>query len=196
MEILKRRVLFGGLIALLIIAVIFVVFLYRPKIEKRQMIDKEVASLKKQVAENEAMARDIDKLRDQVTDLEESQQEFMSKVAPRSDILTVVREMVNLAQPYSVSFTEMQPPGLDTLLRTETPEKPLQPVPFMLTFQGKYLDIARFIESLKDFPYFIRTPEIDITARDDIRPVIEVRLLINIYASSLVSATTQQGKKI
>jgi Tfp pilus assembly protein PilO len=196
MEILKRRVLFGGLIGLLIVIIFFVVFLYRPKMVKRQMVDKEVSTLRKQVAENEAMARDIDKLRDQVTALEESQQEFMSKVAPRSDILTVVREMVNLAQPYNLTFTEMQPPGLDTLLRTENPDRPLQPVPFMLIFQGKYLDIARFIESLKDFPYFIRTPEIDLTARDDIRPIIEVRLLINIYASSLVSATIQQGKKI
>lgn len=196
MEILKRRVLFGGLVVLLIIVIIFVVFLYRPKIVKRQMIEKEVASLRKQVAENEAMARDIEKLRAQVENLEEAQREFMSKVAPRSDLLDIVRKTVTLAQPYNLTFTEMQPPGLDTLLHTENPEKPLQPVPFVLTFQGRYLDIARFIESLKDFPYFLRTPEIEITAKEELKPVVEVRLLINIYASSLVSGFSQTTSKI
>ena len=196
MELLKRRVLLGGLIGLLVIIIIFIFFLYRPKIISSRVVATQAASLKKQVKENEAMARDLDKLRAQVVSLEESQREFMAKVAPRSDILSVVRQLVTLAAPYNLTFTEMQPPGLDTLMRTEDSDRPLQPVPFLLTFQGRYLDIARFIESLKDFPYFIRTPEIEVNAKEELRPVLEARLLINIYASSLVSGVTRQGSNL
>jgi Tfp pilus assembly protein PilO len=187
MELLKRRVLFGGLIGLLIITIIFIFFLYVPKIVRRNAIDKEVAALRKQVKENEAMARDLVKMRTQVTDLEESERSFMSRVAPRSDILTTIRQLVILGQPYNLLFTGIQPPGLDTLMQSDKTDRPLAPIPFVITVQGRYLDVAQYIESLKEFPYFLRTPEIEITSKDEIRPNVEVRILINIYASSLVS---------
>jgi Tfp pilus assembly protein PilO len=186
MELLKRRVLFGGLIGILIVIIIFVVFLYRPKIIRSANVAKEVASLRKQVKENEAMARDLVKMRTQVADLEDAERFFMSKVAPRSDILTIVRQLIILGQPYHLVFTGIQPPGLDTLMQIDKTDRPLAPIPFIITVQGRYLDIAQYIESLKEFPYFLRTPEIEITSKDEIRPNIETRILINIYASSLV----------
>lgn len=186
MELLKRRVLLGGLIGILLVIIIFAMFLYRPKIIRSVNVDKEVASLRKQVKENEAMARDLVKMRTQVADLEDAERSFMSKVAPRSDILSIVRQLIILGQPYHLVFTVIQPPGLDTLMQVDKTDRPLAPIPFVITVQGRYLDIAQFIESLKEFPYFLRTPEIEITSKDEISPNIESRILINIYASSLV----------
>lgn len=186
MELLKRRVLFGGLIGLLLIVIIFAVFLYRPKIIRNAAVNKEVANLHKQVKENEAMAKDLGKLRMQVANLEESERSFMAKVAPRSEILSIIRQLVILGQPYHLVFTEIKPPGLDTLMQSDKPDHPLAPIPFLITIQGRYLDIAQYIESLKEFPYFLRTPEIEITNKDEISPNIEAQILVNIYASSLV----------
>ncbi|MEN9979754.1 MAG: type 4a pilus biogenesis protein PilO, partial [candidate division WOR-3 bacterium] len=61
----------------------------------------------------------------------------------------------------------------------------VRPVPFMVTVQGRYLDIGRFVEGLGDYPYFVRVPDFDFSAREDIRPEVEAKLLVNIYASSL-----------
>jgi len=189
MELLQRKILLGGLIGLLVIIIIFGVFLYRPKIVRSRAVDTEVANLRKQVKENEAMARNLDNLREQVVNLEESQRAFMAKVAPRNEMLSIVRQLVTLAEPYHLIFSEIRPPGLDTLMRSDNQDRPLQPIPFLITIQGRYLDIAQYIENLKEFPYFVRTPEIEVIAKEEIRPVIEIQLLINIYGSSLVSGS-------
>lgn len=189
MELLQRKILLGGLIGLLVIIIIFGVFLYRPKIVRSRAVDTEVANLRKQVKENEAMARNLDNLREQDVNLEEAQRAFMAKVAPRNEMLSIVRQLVTLAEPYHLIFSEIRPPGLDTLMRSDNQDQPLQPIPFLITIQGRYLDIAQYIENLKEFPYFVRTPEIEIIAKEEIRPVIEIQLLINIYGSSLVSGS-------
>lgn len=189
MELLQRRVLLGGLIGLLVIVIIFGLFLYRPKILRSRIVNSEVVNLRKQVKDNEAMARDIGKLRAQVVSLEDAQRAFMAKVAPRSDILSIVQQLITLAEPYHIVFTVIQPPGIDTLMRSDSPDRPLQPIPFVITIQGRYLDIAKYIESLSEFPYFLRTPEIEIITKDELRPLLEVRILINIYVSSLISSS-------
>lgn len=186
MALLQRRVLFGGIVGIIVIILIFAVFLYVPKVRHASKIQSEIQGLKKQIKENEVMARDIGKLRAQIISLEESQKEFMSKVVSRSELLEVVHQLVKIGEPYKLIFSAIQPPGLDTILQTDNPDSPLKPIPFVFTVQGKYLDIAQYIESLKDFPYFLRTPEIEIIGKEEIRPMIEVRLLMNIYASSLI----------
>lgn len=194
MEFLQRKVLLGGIIGLIVISLIFVFFLYIPKIRHTSKVGDEINSLRRQIKENEAMAKDLGKLRAQVEKLENDQREFMAKVIPRSEMLSVVRELVNLGEPYQLIFSEIQPPGLDTVIRVDNPDSPLQPAPFIFTVQGKYLDIAQYLESLKDFPYFIRIPEIEIIGKDEIRPMIEARILVNLYVSSLVVGGTPPQK--
>ncbi len=189
MELLQRKILLGGLIGLLVIIIIFGVFLYRPKIVQSRAVETEVANLRKQVKENEVMAKNLENLREQVGNLEEAQRAFMAKVAPRNEMLSIVRQLITLAEPYHLTFSEIRPPGLDTLMRSDNQDRPLQPIPFVITIQGRYLDIAQYIDNLKEFPYFVRTPEIEVIAKQEIRPVIEVELLINIYGSSLVSGS-------
>lgn len=189
MEILKRKVLLGGIIGIIVIIVLAIIFLYRPHIVTNRTVQKEIVDLRKKIKENEEMAKDISRLRDEVRVLEEEQRSFMSKVVPRSEMLSVVRQLVQLSDGYNLIFTEIKPPGLDTVLQVENSESPLKPVPFLLTVQGRYLDMARYLESLQSFPYFLRTPEIEITSRDDLKPMVEARLLINLYVSSLVVKT-------
>lgn len=189
MDILKRKVLLGGLIGILVIVILFVVFLYRPHITRNTAVEKEISSLRKQIKENEEMTKDISRLRAQVVALEEDQRVFMSKVIPRTEMLAKVRQLVKMSEGYNLTFIEIKPPGLDTIIQVDKPDAPLKSIPFLLTVQGRYLNIARYIESLLDFPYFLRTPEIEVISRDDLRPNVEVRLLINIYVSSLVVKT-------
>lgn len=186
MGILQRKVLFGGLIALIVIIIVFVVFLYRPIMIKNRKIDKEIVELKKKIKENEEMAQDISRLRQTVAELEQKQQAFMMRIVPRKEMLATVRQLVDLSDGYNLVFSEIKPPGLDTILESDKPTAPIKPIPFLLTIQGRYIDIARYIESLTDFPYFLRTPEIEIIGREDLRPNVEARLLINLYVSSLV----------
>jgi Tfp pilus assembly protein PilO len=188
MELLQRKVILGGIIGLFVLIIIFVVFLYIPNINKMSKIDTEVNGLRKQIAENEAMAKDLGKLRNQIAGLEESQREFMARIVPRAEILTVVRQLVQQGDPYHLTFTEVRPPGLDTVMQSDNADSPIKPVPFQMTIQGRYLDIAQYIESLDAFPYFLRTPEIEVIGREDIRPVVETKVLINLFASSLVAS--------
>jgi Tfp pilus assembly protein PilO len=187
MELLQRRVLLGGIIGLVILVLLFIFLLYLPQFKQQVKITHEVASLKKQLKDNEAIARDIVKIRAQVSDLENKEKIFMSQIVPRSELLAVIKELAQEGEPYHLTFTEINPPSLDTLIQIDNQGTPVSPVPFIVTVQGRYLEIAQFIESLKDFPYFVRTPEFEIIGKDEIRPMVECRILLNIYASSLVA---------
>ena len=74
------------------------------------------------------------------------------------------------------------------MLQQETSTAPLRAVPFLVTVQGRFLDVGHYVESLDRFPYFVRVPDFQVMAREDIRPEVEVKLLVNLYASSLAAA--------
>jgi len=131
------------------------------------------------------MVKGIGALRRQITQLEEQNAELMSHVVPRAQLLTLLRELAKIAERYNISFLEIRPPGLDTMLQSETADKPIRAVPFQIVLQGRYLDIGAYIEHLNQFPYFVKIPEFEVTGKDEIRPAVEARLLLNIYASSL-----------
>lgn len=185
MGIIQRKILFGGIIVLILLVILSVIFLYQPKIQARAKIQAEANSLRKQIAEMKEMVKGIGTLRRQISQLEEQNVELMSHVAPRDQLLTLLRELAKIAERYNLSFLEIKPPGLDTMLQSETPEKPIRPVPFQIVLQGRYLDIGAYLENLNRFPYFVKVPEFELTGKDELRPAVEARLLLNIYASSL-----------
>ncbi|MEO0087104.1 MAG: type 4a pilus biogenesis protein PilO [candidate division WOR-3 bacterium] len=186
MNLLQRKWLVGGLIVLFLIIVIFVIFLYQPKIASRAKLKSEAKALKTKIEELRKLAKETEVLKQRIAKLEEENREFVARIAPRSEVLQLVRQLSEEAKKYNIKFLSIRPPGLDTLLTQETKENPLRPIPFEITLQGRYLDIGKFIADLRKFPYFIKVYELEFTGKDEIKPLIEARILVNIFASSLV----------
>lgn len=187
MALLERRVLIIGLAVYVLLAVFAVFVLYQPRLQVRQRNAAQAATLQKQLEETRARVKGIGKLRQKVEELQAANSAFVSRVVPRSEMLTTLRQMAQIATEYRVRFLEIAPPSLDSLLQQESPTAPLRGVPFLVTVQGRYMDIGRYVESLDKFPYFVRVPDFEINAREDIRPEVEAKLLVNLYASSLAS---------
>jgi Tfp pilus assembly protein PilO len=185
MAILQRKILFGGIAVLIVLAILSVVFLYQPKIQARGKIQAEVNDLKKQIADLKEQVKGIGAVRRQIEQLESQNSELMSHVAPRDQLLTILRELAKIGERYNITFLEITPPGLDTMLQIETQDKPIRPVPFQIVLQGRYIDIGNYVENLVQFPYFVKIPEFEITGKEEIRPAVEARLLVNLYTSSL-----------
>lgn len=186
MGLLQRKWLFGGFIILFLIIVIFVIFLYQPKIAARAKIKEETRALKAKIGELRKLAKETEVLKTRIAKLEEENKEFVARIAPRSEVLQLAKQLSEEAKKYNIRFLSIRPPGLDTLLTEETKETPLRPIPFEIVLQGRYLDIGKFIANLSKFPYFIKVYELEFTGKDEIKPLIEGRILVNIFASSLV----------
>ncbi|MBN2536664.1 type 4a pilus biogenesis protein PilO [candidate division WOR-3 bacterium] len=187
MALLERRVLLIGLVVCILLGVFAFFVLYQPQLKARQASTAEVEDLNKQLEETRQRVKQMPRLRARLVELEEANAAFSARVVPRDEVLTTVRRLADIAQGQRVRFLEVSPPGLDTLLREETSSTPVRSVPFMVTVQGRYMDVGRYVESLDRFPYFVRVPDFEVTAREDIRPEIEVKLLVNLYTSSLAS---------
>ncbi|MFO7650582.1 MAG: type 4a pilus biogenesis protein PilO [bacterium] len=188
-SLLERRVLLIALAAYVVLAVLAVVFLYQPQLSKRQRNAATVAELQQQLDETRARVKQIGRLRARVEELQAQDVAFRSHVVPRSQMLSTLKDLAQKATYAKVRFLEIQPPGLDTLLEEETQNTPLRSVPFMVTVQGRYIDIGLYVESLNSYPYFLRVPAFEIVSRDDIRPEVEAKLQLNLYASSLASGS-------
>jgi Tfp pilus assembly protein PilO len=184
---LERRVLIIGLAAYLVLALLAVFLLYRPRLQARQQNAAEAAQLQKQLDETRARVKGIGKLRERVAELQQANAQFIARVVPRSQMLSMLRQLAQLAADRKVRFLEIAPPSLDSLLQQESPTAPLRSVPFMVTVQGRYIDIGQYVESLDKFPYFVRVPDFEVNAREDIRPEVEAKLLVNLVASSLAT---------
>jgi Tfp pilus assembly protein PilO len=114
--------------------------------------------------------------------------EFNARGAKYDSLYDMVREITDDGKNnYHLEFVEIRPPGKDTLLLSNT-TTPLVGVPYQFTVRGRYLDIGRFVENLDKFRYFVRVPELEITGRDEIRPFVEARILINLYATKMTGA--------
>jgi Tfp pilus assembly protein PilO len=187
MALLERRVLLIGLVVYGLLAIAAWFLLYQPRLQSRRRTAAQVVELQKQLDETRARVKNIGRLRQRVGELQEANAAFIARVIPRSQMLTMLRRLAEEAAAKKVRFLEIAPPGLDTLLQEESPASPLRSVPFLITVQGRYLDVGRYVESLRDFPYFVRVPDFEVNAREDIRPEIEAKLLLNLYASSLAA---------
>jgi Tfp pilus assembly protein PilO len=184
---LERRVLIIGLAAYLVLAILAVFLLYRPSLQARQRNSAQSAQLQKQLDDTRARVKGIGNLRARVAELGKANSQFVARVVPRSQMLSMLRRLAQLGADRKVRFLEIAPPSLDTLLQQESPTTPLRSVPFMVTVQGRYIDIGQYVESLDKFPYFVRVPDFEVNAREDIRPEVEAKLLVNLVASSLAT---------
>ncbi len=185
MGILERRVVIIGLAVYIVLGVAAWFLLYQPRINARNKAAKEIAELRKELDDTKARIAQLPRLRQQKEQLEQEIAGIWARVVPRSEMLGLFRRISKEAEQARVHFLEIVPPGLDTLLQEEGPTAQVRPVPFLVTVQGRYLDIGRYIKNLNGYQYFVRVPDVDINARDDIRPEVEAKLLVNIYVSSL-----------
>lgn len=185
MKLMERRVILIGLIIYILLGIVAWFLLYQPRLRARHKTAVQVAELKKELADTEARIRQTPQMRQRKAELETSISEIWARVVPRAEMLMMLRRLAQEAQSERVRFLEIAPPGLDTLLLEESQAAPLRAVPFLVTAQGRYLDIGRYIEGLRQFQYFVRVPDFEVNARDDIRPEVEAKLLVNIYTSSL-----------
>ena len=187
MALLERRVLIIGLAVYLLLAIFVWFALYQPRLKARQRNAAQAAQLQKQLDETRARVKGIGRLREQVAELQQTNAQFIARVVPRAQMLSMLRQLAQLAAERKVRFLEIAPPSLDSLLQQESPTAPMRSVPFLITMQGRYIDIGQYVESLDKFPYFVRVPDFEINAREDIRPEVEAKLLVNLYASSLAT---------
>ena len=187
MALLERRVLIIGLAVYLLLAIFVWFALYQPRLKARQRNAAQAAQLQKQLDDTRERVKGIGRLREQVAELQQANAQFIARVVPRSQMLSMLRQLAQLAADRKVRFLEIDPPSLDTLLQQESPTAPLRSVPFLITVQGRYIDIGQYVESLDKFPYFVRVPDFEVNAREDIRPEVEAKLLVNLYASSLAT---------
>jgi len=187
MALLERRVLIIGLAIYVVLAVFAIFVLYQPRLKARQQNAAQAAQLQKQLDDTRARVKGVGKLREHVAELQQTNAQFIARVVPRAQMLSMLRQLAQLAAERRVRFLEIAPPSLDSLLQQESPTAPLRSVPFMVTMQGRYIDIGQYVESLDKFPYFVRAPDFEVTAREDIRPEVEAKVLVNLYASSLAT---------
>ena len=185
MALLERRVLIIGLAVYLVLGILAVFLLYQPRLKTRQENAAQAAQLQRQLDETRARVKGIGKLRERAAELQQANVQFIARVVPRSQMLSMLRQLAQMATDRKVRFLEIAPPSLDSLLQQESPAAPLRTVPFMVTVQGRYVDVGQYVESLDKFPYFVRVPDFEVSAREDIRPEIEAKLLVNLVASSL-----------
>jgi len=187
MALLERRVLIIGLAIYLVLGIIAVFLLYQPRLKTRQENAAQAAQLQRQLDETRERVKGIGRLRERAAELQQANVQFIARVVPRAQMLSMLRQLAQMAADRKVRFLEIVPPSLDSLLQQESPAAPLRTVPFTVTVQGRYVDVGQYVESLDKFPYFVRVPDFEVSAREDIRPEIEAKLLVNLVASSLAT---------
>ncbi|OYD15297.1 hypothetical protein CH330_06105 [candidate division WOR-3 bacterium JGI_Cruoil_03_51_56] len=187
MGLFERRILLIGLVVFILLGLFAWFVLYQPRLQSRHRSVAKIANLTKELKATRERVKGIGRLRQRLVGLEEAKTAFEARIIPRSGMLTMLQRLAKLAQDKKVRFLEISPPGLDTLLQEETVSKPVRAVPFYVTVQGRYVDVGRYVESLGRFPYFVRVPDFEIIAREDIRPEVEVKLLVDLYTSSLAA---------
>ena len=179
----ERRILLGALIVYGALAVVAIALLYIPNIARHNRNIAEVQRIDKDIKDLREMTAGINQLKAKVVESEKQVAEFNARVAHYDSLYQLVKEITDAGRAvYHLEFVEIRPPSKDTLLMAGV-TTPLIGIPYQFQIRGRYLDIGRFIESLDRFRYFIRVPEFEIVGRDDIRPFVEARLLINIFAT-------------
>ncbi|MFH1977236.1 MAG: type 4a pilus biogenesis protein PilO [Pseudomonadota bacterium] len=148
---MKRFLLFGGIIVVIVAACVYFVFL--PKIQQYQKLSSEYSDLDKKLAAAKKTAKELPKLKEEFNKAE-IQLKIVMKALPESKEIPSLLESISLSgQEAGLEFILFQP-------GSERNKSFYAEIPVSMQISGKYHNVAVFFDKVARLPRIVNIQDI------------------------------------
>jgi len=174
---IKKILLFGcGGIIIFIIA--WYAILYRTLHNKQNSITQEINALEKNLKDMKTAPGEIEKLMEEIELLNTEIAKEHTKIRPRSELLQISEAIAEKATSLGLDISRIIPEKENVI--QESDEEVIR-IPIQIWLSGEYVSLGRFIESLEDLPFLVRSGSFQMSSDDDTYPFIDIYLTLYVY---------------
>ena len=184
---LKRTLLLAGIL-ICVTSFGWFLFFYRPKIAEINRLRGDTERLLTKFRLIKVSDIQIQNLQERVVNLEKEISVNQTKVFPKSELPSIVRQIKRKGISFGLKFLNITP-EYDSLIRVpddEDASSDLIKLVVHFQLQGTYKNCGRFIDSMEEFPFFISVGEISFYYTEKIYPQLEFMLDAILYLRETV----------
>lgn len=161
-------------VSLLVAAVIFYVFWYRPKDQRLRDLKEQITFKQHDLNGKQLQAATLPIVAREVETLRTRLERFNKKLPRQPELGFFIREITQISQRTSLKKLTVQP-GLPRTMEL------FSELPIALTFEGDFDGVFQFLRQAEDMQRLTRVRSISIKAPDPKSGQVEVQLSMNIY---------------
>ena len=160
------------LVAILcVIAGLYLYAFFLPRQDELKVAKGELSKLTKELNESRAIARDLQKFKEQVEKLNEELKNALTQLPNEKEIPEILKTISSLGKESNLEFTLFRP-------KPEEPQQFYAKVPIELVVLGSYHNIGIFFDKVSKLPRIINVVDFNMTRAKDIKGKSETEILV------------------
>ena len=163
-----------AIILVLLICLITGLYAYSfflPRQEELKELKGELNNLVRELNESKAIARDLQKFKDQVAKLNLELANALTQLPNEKEIPEILRNITSLGKESSLEFTLFKP-------KPEEPQQFYAKVPIELIVLGSYHETGTFFDKVSKLPRIINVVNFNMTRAKEVRGKGETEILV------------------
>lgn len=155
-------------IALLVVIVTVVAaglwgfYVYKPALERIEILEQEIVNLDMQIAEGEAARNNLPELRKAVAEAEQDRLAFLEQLPREREVAALIDSLRTSAETADVTFQSISESGSQG-----EDIQGVRPLGFSLSTTGTYSETVGFLSSLETMQRFTKIGQVSLSVQDD-----------------------------
>ncbi len=174
----KKVFILGAILC--VIAGLYLYAFFMPQQDQLRIARGELDKLTKELNESRAIARDLQKYKEQVTKLQEELKNALTQLPNEKEIPEILKTISSLGKESNLEFTLFRP-------KPEVPQQFYAQVPIELVALGSYHNAGIFFDKVSKLPRIINVVDFNMTrvkdakSRSESEIVVKTACMINTY---------------
>ncbi len=174
----KKVFILGAILC--VIAGLYLYAFFMPQQDQLRIARGELDKLTKELNESRAIARDLQKYKEQVTKLQEELKNALTQLPNEKEIPEILKTISSLGKESNLEFTLFRP-------KPEVPQQFYAQVPIELVALGSYHNAGIFFDKVSKLPRIINVVDFNMTrvkdakSRSESEIVVKTSCMINTY---------------
>jgi type IV pilus assembly protein PilO len=144
------------------IAGLYLYFFFTPGQDELNVVQRELSKLESELSNSKAIARDLQKFKEQVEKLNEELKNALTQLPNEKEIPEILKTISSLGKESNLEFTLFRP-------KPEEAQQFYAKVPIELVALGNYHNIGIFFDKVSKLPRIINVVDFNMTRAKDIK---------------------------
>lgn len=153
----QRDVAIIVLVVTALLAGVWYLYMYRPTLERIQVLEDDATRLDLEVVRGEAALRNLPTLREEVAALELERLAFLAELPLESDVAGLLQQVRQSAEASDVTISQLSQGSVSESL----PD--VRPISFDVATNGNYADTMQFLMSLEDLQRYTKIRQVGLS---------------------------------
>ncbi|MGB7573647.1 MAG: type 4a pilus biogenesis protein PilO [Thermodesulfobacteriota bacterium] len=150
------------------IAGLYLYFFFMPAQEELNVAQRELSKLEVELSNSKAIARDLQKFKEQVERLNEELKNALTQLPNEKEIPEILKTISSLGKESNLEFTLFRP-------KPEEPQQFYAKVPIELVALGNYHNIGIFFDKVSKLPRIINVVDFNMTKTKEAKEIKDMK---------------------